>query len=186
MHQPLWDPVLPQLVTISRAQVLIGLLPRQHVIHNDQDGMAQGHEREFLAPSGGKALVLSGEVGLLGFRRHMGRFDQHLARPSTAFPGLAAQALASTPMMAWAHPRPGREMLRTWEMPPVGAHSSQQALGGALTDSGTPISPSHRFLLGHSARLEHCTDTLDRVSAVVDVAEVLGQQKAVVGRELAL
>jgi hypothetical protein len=67
-------------------------------------------------------------------------------------------------------------MLRTWETPPVGAYFSQQALGGALTDSGTRISPNHRLLLGHSALLEHRTDALDRVSAVVDVAEVLGQQ----------
>jgi hypothetical protein len=70
------------LVKISRAQVLIGLLPRQHVLHNDRNGMAQGHECAFLAPPGGNALVLDGEVGLLGFRRHMGRFHQHLAPPS--------------------------------------------------------------------------------------------------------
>jgi hypothetical protein len=33
VHQPLLDPVLLQLVKISRAQVMIGLLPRQYVIH---------------------------------------------------------------------------------------------------------------------------------------------------------
>jgi hypothetical protein len=107
MHQPLLDPVSLQLVKISRAQVLIGLLPRQHVIHNDQDGMAQGHERAFLTPPGGNALVLSGELGPLGFRRHVGRLHQHLAQPSTALAGLAAQALAPTFVIAGAHARPG-------------------------------------------------------------------------------
>jgi hypothetical protein len=29
--------------------------------------MAQGHERAFLAPPGGNALVVGGEVGLLGW-----------------------------------------------------------------------------------------------------------------------
>jgi hypothetical protein len=46
-------------IEVSRAHILIGLLPRQYVIHNDQDGMAQGKERAFLASPGGNAPVLS-------------------------------------------------------------------------------------------------------------------------------
>jgi hypothetical protein len=74
--------VLLQFVKVGRAQVQIGLLPRQQVVSNDQDGMAQGNERMFLAPSGSDALALGRQVGLLGFGSHMCGFHQHLSQPS--------------------------------------------------------------------------------------------------------
>jgi hypothetical protein len=36
MHQPLLDTVLLQFVKVGGTQVLIGLLPRQQVVHNGQ------------------------------------------------------------------------------------------------------------------------------------------------------
>jgi hypothetical protein len=143
--------------------------------------MAQGHKGACLAPPGGHTLGLGGEGGLRGFRRHVGRFHQHLASPSTALTGLPAQALASTLLMAWAPPRPGGQRLGTWEAAQVWANCGHQDLGWALANPRARLPKGHRLLLGHEGRRDHRTDAVDRVIAVVDLAEVLGEQEAVGG-----
>ena len=168
-------------IEVGRAQILIRLLPRQHVIHHGQDGMAQGYEHACLAPSGGHASVLGCQVCLLGFRRHMGRLHQHLAQPSTALGGLAAEARAPTVVMARAHARSGGQRLGTREPCYVRTNFGQQDLRRPLTDSRNRVQEGHRLLLGLQVLGDHRTDTSDGVIEVVDLAQILREEEAMVG-----
>jgi hypothetical protein len=77
-------------------------------------------------------------------------------------------------------------MLRTWETAHVRANFSQQDLGCALADPRNRIQQGHRLLLGHHVRLDHRADAVDGVIEVVDLAEGLGDQEAVVGGKISL
>ena len=77
-------------------------------------------------------------------------------------------------------------MRRTWEAAHVRAQFSPQALGRARAAPGTRLHQGNRLLLGHQVLLDHRTDAVDGVIEVVDLAEVLGEQEAVVGGEIAL
>ena len=92
MHEPVLDAVLLQFVEVHGTEVSIRLSPLEHVVGDDQDRVPQSNEGTFLAPSGSNAPILCRQVGLLGFRRDMGDFNQGLPEPATPFAGLTAQA----------------------------------------------------------------------------------------------
>ena len=77
-------------------------------------------------------------------------------------------------------------MLRTWETAHVRANFSKQDLGCALADPRNRIQQGNRLLLGRQVLLDHRADAVDGVIEVVDLAEVLGDQEAVVGGEISL
>jgi hypothetical protein len=148
LSQPSLDPLLRQGVKVSRAHILLGLLPGPERLHDHQNGVSEGDKRTFLTPPGRHALVVGRQLRLLGFGRHMGDVHQHLASPSTALAGLAAEALAPTVVMAGAHARPGGQMLGTREPCHVGPDFGQQDLRRPLTDPRNRVQEGHRLLLG--------------------------------------
>ena len=58
--------------------------------------MADGNQGAFLASSGRQPFILGGEIGVLGFRRDLGNFDEALPQPAIAFARLPTSSASPT------------------------------------------------------------------------------------------
>jgi len=65
-----------ELIEIVGSQILIGLFPREHVIHNHQNGMSHGNRVCLLATPCGQTMILRREIVPFAVRGGMCRLDQ--------------------------------------------------------------------------------------------------------------
>src|SRR5262249_17844902 len=101
--------------------------------------MADRNQGTFLSPAGGNPFILGCEIGVLGFRRDLGNFDEDLPQPTIAFAHLPTQALPPTLVVSWTPPRPRGEMLGAGETAHIGADLCDEDLGCPLPDPGDRI-----------------------------------------------
>src|SRR5438094_281616 len=132
--------------------------------------MADGNQGAFLASSGRQPFVLGGEIGVLGFRRDLGNFDEDLPQPAIAFARLPTQALPSTLVVPWTHPRPRGEMLGAGETAHIGASLRDEALGCPLPDPRDRIQEGNGLLLRRPPLVNFPTDARDRLVQVLQRA----------------
>src|SRR6516225_11391291 len=142
--------------------------------------MSQSNKRSLLAAPCRYPPILCGKICVLGFRRDLRDFDEDLPQPAIPLPSLATQALATTFVVARTHPGPGGEMLGAGETAHIGADLRDENLGRPLTDPRNRIEEGDGFLVRRQSLVNFCTKARDRLVQVLQRAQVLGQQEAMV------
>jgi hypothetical protein len=61
------------------AGVVVGLMAGEHVVGDDEDGVADGDDGSLVAASSFESGVVGGEVGVLGAGGGLGRLDGRVA-----------------------------------------------------------------------------------------------------------
>src|SRR5262249_34443250 len=144
--------------------------------------MTDGYQGAFLPPPAGYPFVLCRKIRVFRFVSDMGNFDESLPQPAIPFARLAAQALASTLVVPRTHPRPRGEMLGAGKTTHIRADLGDEDLGRALADSGNRVQEGDGLLV-RCQTLANCpTDARNGLVQVLQCAQVLGQQEAMVRR----
>ena len=141
--------------------------------------MGHSHNRFLLTASGGEPSLLSRQVSRLRVRRRMGGLGQASPQDLLAFAGLARMAFARTGVVARGHARPGRQRLRSGEAVHVRPHLRHDRFGGLARNAGKGIQQRHRLLKRAARWLDLLIKTCHGFLEAVDLAQQLGQHKAV-------
>jgi hypothetical protein len=91
---------VPFIEIVAAKFAIPGLLREQRVDHDEQ-AVRHRDSSAFGAPSRRQAPLLSREVGVLGARRRLARFDQGGAQPGAAVARAPTAALARALIVAW-------------------------------------------------------------------------------------
>src|SRR5215213_711579 len=166
------------LVKVRRAQILVWLPPRQHHIDDGEESMADRNQGAFLPPAGGNPFVLGGEIRVVRFGGDMGNFDEDLPQPATPFARLPTQAFPPALVVPRTHTSPGGEVLGTWEATPVGPDLRNQDLRRPLSDTRDGIQEGNGLLVRGQTLVNFPTDALNGLVQVLQRAQVLRQQEA--------
>src|SRR4051812_30617347 len=87
--QPLLDAVAVAFVEVVPAQLLVGRLPHEQIVHTAENTVPDGHRCFLLPQPGDQAMILGGEIAVLLAGRGLARFDQRSAQPLAALARLA-------------------------------------------------------------------------------------------------
>jgi hypothetical protein len=146
-YEALFFLVSIESVEVGAAEFLVVLLAGQHMIHNDQKRMGQGHCRSLLATPESQAVILSREIAILTVRGGVGGFHQRCAEPLAALAGLATESFSSTFMVAWTYPCPRGQVLSTGEAAHVAPNLGQDHLSQTPFDARNGFQPGEQFLV---------------------------------------
>lgn len=129
-----------------RSEVLIGLVVFQHMVDDDQEGMAHGHDGASFSPAFGDLGELGAEVRVFGTAGGPGALSQDAAQPAIGLAGFAAFAFAGAFFGARTDARLGGQMFGRWKLSHIGAHFGQQRAGTGLCDPGAVDQQFERLL----------------------------------------
>ena len=124
------------------AGIVVELAGLEHVPDRGQDGEPDRGDGLVVPAPAAQALILRGQLGVLGPASREGGFGQGGSEPLVALAGLAEAACAGRLIVAGAHLGPGREVLGCREHGHLDTELSDQHLGGALADTGELINSS--------------------------------------------
>jgi hypothetical protein len=172
-----------ELVEVRDAELMVGLAAGEDVVDDDQDRVPERDERPLLAAPGGDAAILGGQVGILGLAGDVGDRDQRLAQRLVALARLAAQPLAAALGVAGAHPRPGGAVPGVREAAEIRPQFGQQDLRRARADARDRVEQLDRRQVFPQALGDLGAHPLHHLFAVVEMAQVLGEQGGVVAGE---
>ena len=111
MNEASLDVVALAVIEVVGSQVVVGLMPCEHMVEGDQHGMADGEHGATLATACGDAAKLGCQIRPLHAADNVRDFRQRAPHPGVAAACPAAEASTTTLRIARAHPRPGGEML---------------------------------------------------------------------------
>src|SRR5215216_141669 len=171
------------LVKVARSKIVVVSAVAQQVVGDDQNGMADGHGGPALPPACGQSAVLGPQVRVLLAGTSMSCLHQQRPQPGTALAGPPAPFLARAFVVAWAHPRPTRQMSRTREPTHVGADLGDERFCQVRTDSGNGVEPCHRLGTWPQPLSDLHADPGNGGLDEVDVGQLLSDEETLVGRE---
>src|SRR5688572_24802906 len=97
-------------IEVVDAEILMGLMAREHVPQGHEQGVLDGDDRLLGTAPRFQAVIQRAVVALLGLDRSPGHLLQGRAQPGGALPGGDRPALPGALVIAGTQPSPGREM----------------------------------------------------------------------------
>src|SRR6476646_2685007 len=121
---------------VVAAECAVELAGLEHVPAGAEDRVFDGAERAAVAAAGSQALVLGGEVDVVGASGGERRFGEGGVEPLGAVAAGAGAAFAGGAVVAGALPGPAGEVAFGGEAAHVGADLGDDHFGGAPLDAG--------------------------------------------------
>src|SRR5215472_3192812 len=172
-----------EVVEVIAAELAIRHAVTQHVIRDYQDAVGHGDDGLLVPAALDQPAVLSREVAVAFAHGAPGTLHEGLAQDPVREAGAAAQALAGTLVVARAEARPGGRMARGGKAAHVTAEFRDDRLRGAAGHPRDGVEARDRVGLGGGARRDAAITGRDGLVEELDVAQELGEQEAVMGRD---
>src|SRR5262245_4536779 len=166
-------------VEVVAPELVIRVAVAEHVIRDNEDAVGDGDDGLLVAAAFDQPAVLSGEVAVAFAHRGAGALDERRAERPVGLARAAAEALARTLVGARAEAGPRRCMARGREARHVAAQLGHDDLGGPPRDPRNRVEAGQRVGLRGGARHDLAVAGRDGVVEELDVAQQLGEQKAV-------
>src|SRR5205823_7794198 len=167
------------------AKILVRLAALEHVVHRDDDRMADGDGGFRGAAAAAQAGVLGGEVRALGTARRLGGLPHVAAEPLGAFARRAPGALAGGLVVARTHAGPRGESAGGSEAGHVDADLGHHPLGDPAINAGDRSQQVHLRGKRADGHLDLGGQRGERFIEEVELGEDRADEQRVVGTEAA-
>ena len=123
-------------IEVISTKFTVRLLILQDMVHDDENRVADGHDRSLFPSSSGKPPVSGGKVGVLRVTYRPGGFGQGRLHPFVSFSGTTAFSLPRTLVIARTYSGPGCEVLRAGKLSHIHPDLRNQLFCGSAADTG--------------------------------------------------
>src|SRR5262249_49254799 len=151
------------------------------MISDHQNRMAHRHLSFLLAAPSTDAMILGAQILILGVRGPVRGFHQAVTQPRAAFTRAPSAALTRRFVVPRAHAGPRRQMQSTRKAAHVPAGLRPEHLCRAPAHSRNGVEPADLLLKRAQSLLDFTAEPFDRSFQIVDLRQMLGDQKALMG-----